>query len=259
MASSAGTGHAPALPAPAQASVALLHILAAAQATGTQPESARSTLAGAALLAELSSAPVIGTGKEEQNAHPEAGPAEHRPARAPGISHIHTIVRSALTDAFSTPVGPSGAPALNLAALARGSVEVPVMREAGSVAASGTPSAGALPGAGTSPAIAPGIELLRRAVAQFPVPALPPELAERPVGSVPAPISADRASGAAPSPALGPAAPAPLGPELPALPAVQNTFNVTVHVPGGVEGEEALAARLTRILVEQARQHGIDV
>jgi hypothetical protein len=46
-----------------------------------------------------------------------------------------------------------------------------------------------------------------------------------------------------------------------AAPAVQNTFNVTVHLAGGLDdgNEEALAERLTRILVEQARRYGIDV
>jgi len=45
------------------------------------------------------------------------------------------------------------------------------------------------------------------------------------------------------------------------LPAVHNTFNVTVHMEGGVEGglNDDLAARLTRILVDQARRYGIDV
>jgi hypothetical protein len=43
-------------------------------------------------------------------------------------------------------------------------------------------------------------------------------------------------------------------------PAVQNTFNVTVHMEGGLAGnEEELAERLTRILVDQARRYGIDV
>ncbi len=44
------------------------------------------------------------------------------------------------------------------------------------------------------------------------------------------------------------------------VPAVQNTFNVTVHLTGGLEGnEDELAERLGRILVEQARRYGIDV
>ncbi len=43
-------------------------------------------------------------------------------------------------------------------------------------------------------------------------------------------------------------------------PAVQNTFNITVHMEGGLAGnEDELAERLTRILVEQARRYGIDV
>ena len=43
-------------------------------------------------------------------------------------------------------------------------------------------------------------------------------------------------------------------------PRVQNTFNVTVHMEGGLAGnEEELAERLTRILVEQARRYGIEV
>jgi hypothetical protein len=46
----------------------------------------------------------------------------------------------------------------------------------------------------------------------------------------------------------------------PPTPAVQNTFNVTVHLAGGGDGnEQELAERLTRILVEQARRYGIDV
>lgn len=52
----------------------------------------------------------------------------------------------------------------------------------------------------------------------------------------------------------------PVEGERTAGPTVQNTFNVTVHVPGGLEnGDDELAARLTRVLVEQARRNGIDV
>jgi hypothetical protein len=55
-------------------------------------------------------------------------------------------------------------------------------------------------------------------------------------------------AGAAPSPRSG------------TPPTVQNTFNVKVHMEGGIEGnEEELAERLNRILVEQARRYGIDV
>jgi hypothetical protein len=39
----------------------------------------------------------------------------------------------------------------------------------------------------------------------------------------------------------------------------QNTFNVTVHMTGGAADDAELAERLTRILAEQARRHGIDV
>jgi hypothetical protein len=45
----------------------------------------------------------------------------------------------------------------------------------------------------------------------------------------------------------------------PAAPAVRNTFNVEVHMEGHPAEEEELAARLNRILVEQARRFGIDV
>lgn len=50
-----------------------------------------------------------------------------------------------------------------------------------------------------------------------------------------------------------------LPPETRASPAVQNTFNVTVHIAGGFEDETELADRIARILVDQARRHGIDV
>ncbi len=53
------------------------------------------------------------------------------------------------------------------------------------------------------------------------------------------------------------------GAGLPAVPfrqpMSQTTFNVTVHVPGGFEDESAMADRLTRILIDEARRHGIDV
>jgi len=48
-------------------------------------------------------------------------------------------------------------------------------------------------------------------------------------------------------------------PETVTPPAVQNTFNVTVHIAGGVEDETELADRIARILIDQARRHGIDV
>jgi|GEM_PF-6740951 len=49
-------------------------------------------------------------------------------------------------------------------------------------------------------------------------------------------------------------------PEMTLPPAAQNTFNVTVHLAGGLDGhEDALAERLNRILIEQARRNGIDV
>jgi hypothetical protein len=68
------------------------------------------------------------------------------------------------------------------------------------------------------------------------------------------------------APAPRPVAPAPpaaaqeQGEAPPAAPAVQNTFNVTVHMGRGAdEPDDDLAERLTRILVEQARRNGIDV
>lgn len=63
------------------------------------------------------------------------------------------------------------------------------------------------------------------------------------------------------SPELAPATAAhALSPGLAAGPAVQNTFNVTVHTAHSAdEPDDELAERITRILVEQARRHGIDV
>ncbi len=49
-------------------------------------------------------------------------------------------------------------------------------------------------------------------------------------------------------------------PAAPGAAAIQNTFNVTVHMAGGTDaGEEMLAERLTRILIDQARRQGIDI
>ena len=49
-------------------------------------------------------------------------------------------------------------------------------------------------------------------------------------------------------------------PGVAAGPVVQNTFNVTVHSGQSAdEPDDELAERITRILVEQARRHGIDV
>jgi hypothetical protein len=48
-------------------------------------------------------------------------------------------------------------------------------------------------------------------------------------------------------------------PEKVALPAVQNTFNVTVHITGGLADENELGERIARLLIDQARRHGIDV
>lgn len=71
--------------------------------------------------------------------------------------------------------------------------------------------------------------------------------------TLPGPHSRPAVPQAAPEAAALPQLPAP------PLPAVQNTFNVQVHMEGSPADEEALAARLNRILVEQARRYGIDV
>ncbi len=46
-------------------------------------------------------------------------------------------------------------------------------------------------------------------------------------------------------------------------PGIHNTFNVTVHSAGGPgdgpDNETEIADRITRILVDQARRHGIDI
>jgi hypothetical protein len=63
------------------------------------------------------------------------------------------------------------------------------------------------------------------------------------------PAAASVSQSASPSPDAAPAAPG-----------VQNNFNVTVHMQGGVEtDQDELAERLARLLVEQARRYGIDV
>jgi hypothetical protein len=36
-------------------------------------------------------------------------------------------------------------------------------------------------------------------------------------------------------------------------------FNVTVHMAGGTADDDEFAERLTRILVEQAQRHGLDL
>ncbi len=63
------------------------------------------------------------------------------------------------------------------------------------------------------------------------------------------------------NPALAPATAAHGPPPgVAAGPVVQNTFNVTVHSGQSTdEPDDELAERITRILVEQARRHGIDV
>jgi hypothetical protein len=65
--------------------------------------------------------------------------------------------------------------------------------------------------------------------------------------------------GAASSAAQADAVPAAPAPGAKALPDVHNTFNVTVHLDGGLESEDDLADRLARVLADQARRHGIDV
>lgn len=42
-------------------------------------------------------------------------------------------------------------------------------------------------------------------------------------------------------------------------PATQNIFNVNVHTTGGAMDDAELAERLTQILIDQARRHGIDI
>ena len=65
--------------------------------------------------------------------------------------------------------------------------------------------------------------------------------------------------GAASAGAFTPAA-AGESPPAPAAPAIQNTFNVTVHMAdAALANEEELAERLTRVLIEQARRNGIDI
>lgn len=43
------------------------------------------------------------------------------------------------------------------------------------------------------------------------------------------------------------------------MPATQNIFNVNVHTTGGSMDDAELAERLTQILIDQARRHGIDI
>jgi hypothetical protein len=118
-----------------------------------------------------------------------------------------------------------------------------------------------LPGAAPSQAAPlPGLDLLAGALARLEVepPGTPARrafeaaLEQTPEFEGPG-IQARRAPDAAPE--APPEAGIP-----PSGPAIQNTFNVTVHMEGGPEtGNEELAERLNRLLIEQARRHGIDV
>jgi hypothetical protein len=98
-----------------------------------------------------------------------------------------------------------------------------------------------------------GADLLRQTLARFSAPAEPP-----------VPLPADRLAPAngegASSAGASTSAAAGDSPPLPAAPAIQNTFNVTVHMAdAALANEEELAERLTRVLIEQARRNGIDI
>jgi hypothetical protein len=98
--------------------------------------------------------------------------------------------------------------------------------------------------------VPPGMELLGAALARY---------EDQPAPERPSPAEGQAPRPVAPAPAPEPPAAQSQG-ELPGGPAVQNTFNVTVHMGRGAdEPDDDLAERLTRILVEQARRNGIDV
>jgi hypothetical protein len=116
------------------------------------------------------------------------------------------------------------------------------------------PGQGAAPGAAAAQAVPlAGLDLLEGALARLEA-AQPDDQPRRAFeaaleqGSVtPSPVQTD--------------SPPPASPDVPTSGAsVQNTFNVTVHMEGGPDtGNEELAERLNRLLIEQARRYGIDV
>jgi len=214
--------------------------------------------AGAALLARLTE-PLSASGDGETTAD------------------FPNLARRAIAQAFRTIVQPSMLPASRLSALAgldsrlwsgadrqhtdRGPDRSnrppapPVPSSAGR--STNAPGAQAeLPPGGLG-----GLALLRESVAAFanaaPSEAPQPQNAAR----MPQPASAGSFESVLEHP-HPPDLLAPLGSsgEAIGLPAVQNTFNITLHMAGGLEnGEEELAERLTRILMDQARRYGIDI
>lgn len=105
-------------------------------------------------------------------------------------------------------------------------------------------------GEGSVRAFDSGEVAARAASAPDRLPGLPAPLIQRetePAGTAEGPVAVREPSpGETPSPMPGPA--------------VQNTFNVTVHLAAGESADdEALMERVTRVLVDQARRHGIDV
>jgi hypothetical protein len=233
----------------------------AGAAPGSPSVVARAAEAGAALLARLAQAPDVAP-----NGAPTSAPAAAR-AR-PQAASASELLRPVLARAFGTVLGRETLPIGQLTALAAPRQRAPDARAGRAGPSTDLDERGAHMPAQRQARLAPptsaqamagqeGLALLRDSLDRQPPPVAP-------VAPASASRSALRRSDAiAEQRPESPAAPDHAAREPVALataPAVQNTFNVTVHMAGGLDsGEEELAERLNRLLVEQARRYGIDV
>jgi len=187
------------------------------------------------------------------------------------VRHVNSVLRPAVARAFGAGVGHETFSTGQLSALAKPaqtrSVGPGTRSKAASPSSVRVNELAQTPPASARPDIEParnvgetgelqGIALLRKSVSHLEAPAKTTTLAQA-GGAVAERQNAK--TGASESPRV-PVTRNEIEAAPSLVPAVQNTFNVTVHMEGGLEGsEDELAERLGRILAEQARRYGIDV